>query len=356
MNDALARLQASHDLALAVLRAEPRALRTYLDAAATGISVINSLLRVPARTDTAFRDKLERVLQEVLGLSVEAQALRLDAIAACAGSFEGSLQALRQRATLSGDDFLPLAVRLDELFTQIAAARSLDEQRATVVPPAASSSTRRNAILADGILHAGAAQQSPATLTERGLQALAARVAAEVGCDATLILIGLERVPPAYRKSVDNMLMHLVRNAIEHGIEPVAQRLASGKSAKGTVTMEFSTRADGGYELMLQDDGQGFDVERIGRVAVESGLLGADSLASTDPRKLVGLIFRPGFSTAGAAGGSGRGLGMEFLRELVTRLDGNITVSTKRGRYTRFRVSLPPVLRDTQSDAAGTRG
>jgi two-component system chemotaxis sensor kinase CheA len=190
-------------------------------------------------------------------------------------------------------------------------------------------------------------------VTEKALQGLAARVAADAGCEVALILLGLEQVPPAYRRSIDNMLVHLVRNAIEHGIEPAARRSAAGKAPRGTVTMEFTppgaTRA--GYELMIQDDGQGFDAERIGRVAVENGLLSADAVAGMDPRQLVGLIFRPGFTTAGVDGSAGRGLGMEFLRELVTRLDGNITVSTKRGHYTRFRITLPALAEYADDDS-----
>jgi two-component system chemotaxis sensor kinase CheA len=338
----VAQLQAAHALTLAVLRADPAALRSFLDSAAAGVSLINSLLRVPARDEAAFRGKLDRVLREVLGLCNEAAALRLDAIAGCARRFEQALLELVQRSALTGDDFLPLAVRLDELFTQIAAARGLDEQRGSVKPAAANSDSAKDT----------SQFLPPAAASERALQNLATRVAAVAGCQVALLLLGLELVPAAYRKSVDNMLVHLVRNAVEHGIEPEAQRRSAGKPVQGTVTVEFSVTADGGYELMIQDDGQGFDVERIGRVAVENGLLTPDSLANTDPRKLVGLIFRPGFTTAGTDGSSGRGLGMEFLRELVTRLDGNITVSTKRGRYTRFRVSLPQLAGRDQARSA----
>ncbi|MEO7775605.1 MAG: ATP-binding protein [Steroidobacteraceae bacterium] len=341
-------LHAAHALTLAVLRANPRALHSFLEGAATSVSLVNSLLRVPARTEAAFRDKLERVLQEVMSLCHDANELRLEAVGDCARRFESALTELRQRPVLTGDDFLPLAVRLDELFTQIAAARSLDEQRSSVNP---APPTRRNAKLADALLPEGALRQdntprTPAMVSEAALQGLATRVAGECGCRVALVLMGLELVPTAYRKSIDNMLVHLVRNAIEHGIEPFAQRLAIGKPEQGIVTVEFNAHDNGSYQLMIQDDGQGFDLERIGRVAVQSGLLTDASLAGTDPRKLVGLIFRPGFSTAGVDGSSGRGLGMEFLRELVTRLDGNITVSTKRGRYTRFRVTLPPLAQN----------
>jgi two-component system chemotaxis sensor kinase CheA len=154
-------------------------------------------------------------------------------------------------------------------------------------------------------------------------------------------MLGASNVPARYTKSVDSMLNHLVRNAVEHGIENPELRVSAGKRATGTITVECADLDTGGIELIVQDDGAGFDVERIARIAVETGLLTSESLTRTDPRALIGLIFRPGFSTAGVAGCNGRGLGMEFLRELVTRLNGNITVATKSRQYTRFRIVLP---------------
>jgi two-component system chemotaxis sensor kinase CheA len=97
---------------------------------------------------------------------------------------------------------------------------------------------------------------------------------------------------------------------------------------------------DAALELSVQDDGQGFDTDKLGRAAVARGLLTEDTLQKTEARSLIGLIFRPGFSTAPVSA-PGRGLGMEFLRELVARLDGRITVATKPRQYTRFRIELP---------------
>ncbi len=146
--------------------------------------------------------------------------------------------------------------------------------------------------------------------------------------------MGLDQVPEHLQGSVDGMLTHLVGNAVEHGIEAAEQRLAAGKRAAGTLTVQIAA-GDANLELSVQDDGQGFDTDKLGRAAVARGLLTEDTLQRTEARSLIGLIFRPGFSTA-TGQRSGRGLGMEFLRELVARLDGRITVATKSRRVHPF--------------------
>jgi two-component system chemotaxis sensor kinase CheA len=174
---------------------------------------------------------------------------------------------------------------------------------------------------------------------EARLRALTERLAREFDHRTDLVLMGLEQVPEALQGSVEGMLSHLVGNAVEHGIEPVEQRLVAGKRAAGTLTVQLAVR-EANLELSVQDDGQGFDTAKLGRAAVARGLMTEDTLQRTDARALIGLIFRPGFSTAPVSA-PGRGLGMEFLRELVSRLDGRITVATKSRQYTRFRIHLP---------------
>lgn len=327
---ALEQAHAAHELALAVLRAPPRKLRLFLQGAATSMSLINSTLRMPARSQQAFADKLDRILAEVQMLRGAAGDLALAALEERASSFEQALASLRAGPLLTGDDLLPLAVRLDDLFLQIAAASSLDEQRGV-----------SQADASPALKPAAAAEPDWSLACDQRLRQLVKRVADEQGRSVQLVMLGASHVPDCYAKSVDSMLSHLVRNAVEHGIENPELRAATGKRATGTITVECADLAEGGIELTVQDDGAGFDVERIGRIAVETGLLTDESLARTDPRALIGLIFRPGFSTAGVAGCNGRGLGMEFLRELVTRLNGTITVATKSRQYTRFRIVLP---------------
>jgi signal transduction histidine kinase len=318
---ALEHAQSSAALARSVLAAEPKRLQRYLESAAISVALIKSLLQLPARDPAAFRQKLERILAEVLTLQGEAEALGLGAVAEGARTFEAAVAAVALRDGADGDEFLPLAARLNDLFSQLNAAMALVERHAPV-------STGATAAVA--VWHAAC---------EARMRALAARLAHEHSRRVDLVIIGLEQVPAHLQGSVDGMLTHLVGNAVEHGIEPVEQRLAAAKRAAGTLTVQLAA-TDGRLELTVQDDGQGFDTSKLGRAAVARGILSEDTLQKTEARTLIGLIFRPGFSTAPISA-PGRGLGMEFLRELVARLDGRINVATKSRQYTRFRIELP---------------
>lgn len=326
----LEHMQSTAALALAVVGADPAALESYLHGANVSIALIKSLLQLPARDPMAFRQKLERILAEVLALRGEAAALGLTAIADGAGDFEIAVAAMALASDAGGDDFLPLAARLNDLFTRVTAATAMLERREQRPRPRE-------------------AQLHWHVVCESRLRALAARLAEQLDRRMDVVLVGLEQVPEHLQGSVEGMLTHLLGNAVEHGIEPPEQRLAQGKRATGTLTVQLAAGPTA-LELSVQDDGQGFDTDKLGRAAVARGLLTGETLRRTEPRALIGLIFRPGFSTAPVSA-PGRGLGMEFLRELVARLDGRITVATKSRQYTRFRIELPLKARASRRNA-----
>jgi two-component system chemotaxis sensor kinase CheA len=137
-------------------------------------------------------------------------------------------------------------------------------------------------------------------------------------------------------------LLHLVRNAVDHGIEREAGRLSAGKHVRGRVRIEAS--AEGGrVALRVTDDGRGVDAERVARVAAERGLVPPG--ASISERQALRLIFRPGFSTAGDVSlMSGRGVGLEIVEREVEEAGGEVRVSTVHGRGTSFEMRLPTPL------------
>ena len=140
---------------------------------------------------------------------------------------------------------------------------------------------------------------------------------------------------------------HLLRNAVAHGIEPRAVREAAGKSETGEIVISL-TQQTNEVVIELVDDGGGLAFERIRARAIERGLLGADEEA--DERRLTGLIFEPGFSTAEQLSElAGRGVGMDVVKSATTALGGRIETTSEAGRGTRFRLSLPMTLAVTQS-------
>jgi chemosensory pili system protein ChpA (sensor histidine kinase/response regulator) len=139
-------------------------------------------------------------------------------------------------------------------------------------------------------------------------------------------------------------LLHLLRNAIDHGIEDAAAREAAGKPVAGTV------RVRAGHEgtqivIRVSDDGRGIDYEAVRLAAVARGALSPEAAAIASPDELTDLLFQSGFSTAGRITEiSGRGVGLDVVRDLVERLKGTVSLASEPGRGATFTVRLPLTL------------
>ena len=137
-------------------------------------------------------------------------------------------------------------------------------------------------------------------------------------------------------------LMHSVRNALDHGIESPAERAAAGKSEEGTVLLKASNEGNM-IVIEIADDGKGIDVEAVRAKAIERGLI-HPSKVLTDI-EAYNLIFDAGFSTAKQVTNiSGRGVGLDVVKRQIEKLNGSVTVSSQRGKGTRFTIKMPLTL------------
>jgi two-component system chemotaxis sensor kinase CheA len=137
-------------------------------------------------------------------------------------------------------------------------------------------------------------------------------------------------------------LMHSVRNALDHGVESPSERVAAGKSEEGTVLLKASNEGNM-IVIEIADDGQGIDVEAVRAKAIEKGII-HPSKVLTDIEAF-NLIFEAGFSTASQVTNiSGRGVGLDVVRRQIEKLNGSVTVSSQRGKGTRFTIKLPLTL------------
>ena len=142
---------------------------------------------------------------------------------------------------------------------------------------------------------------------------------------------------------IGDPVMHLLRNAVDHGIEPAAQRIAAGKPAQGRLTLS-AARDRSAVMIRVTDDGRGIDRERVLRKARERGLVGADQATVTED-ELVKLILRPGFSTAEQVTSiSGRGVGLDVVVARVRALGGSVDVRSEPGTGTSITLRLPLTL------------
>ena len=137
-------------------------------------------------------------------------------------------------------------------------------------------------------------------------------------------------------------LTHMIRNAIDHGLESTEKRIAAGKPAEGTVKL-IALHRSGRIVLEVSDDGGGINRARVREKAIENGVIAADAQLSDD--EIDNLIFLPGFSTAAKVSDiSGRGVGMDVVRQSVAALGGRISISSRPGLGSTFTLSLPLTL------------
>lgn len=143
---------------------------------------------------------------------------------------------------------------------------------------------------------------------------------------------------------VADPLVHLIRNAVDHGIETPETREALGKPRAGTVALTAEQEGDH-ILLTIADDGAGMDAETLRGKAVEKGLMDAEQAARLDERECYNLIFMPGFSTmTNVSDVSGRGVGMDVVKTRIARLNGSVQIDTEKGKGTRFYIKLPLTL------------
>jgi len=143
---------------------------------------------------------------------------------------------------------------------------------------------------------------------------------------------------------ISDPLMHIIRNSLDHGIEPPETRVENGKSREGKITLHASRERDH-VIIQVQDDGAGLDVETIKQAAIEKGVRPAEELEMMDNSAIYDLIFHPGFSTAEeVTDTSGRGVGMDVVHDTVTQLDGSVSVDSTPGQGTTVSLRLPVTM------------
>lgn len=137
-------------------------------------------------------------------------------------------------------------------------------------------------------------------------------------------------------------LTHMIRNAVDHGLESREQRLAAGKPPEGVITLSAQHRS-GRVVIEISDDGAGINRPRVREIAANKGLIPADAQLSDS--EIDNLLFLPGFSTASTISAlSGRGVGMDVVKQAIQGLGGRITISSEKGKGTKFSISLPLTL------------
>jgi len=356
-------VQTQGEILRSVLQMGAARFGAFVQKTDASMNAIGTVLKKPAREEAAFRNKLEEILNQVDRVRREAAAFRLTALESAARVFEDALQNLRLRSGLSGSDFLPLAVKLDQMYGQFTLVKTLTAAGSAHEPGAAG---HGHPTTHDGtaIIEApnfsvaaaelkpkrmpGAHQTAPAGSLGSTLQALTEHVAQEHNKQVLLETTGLHLVPQKYLAMIKNVAIQFIRNAVMHGIEPPAARKAAGKNVRGMLRLEFRAK-DENFELLFEDDGCGLVPDQVRATAIARGILTEDEVGRLRDREVIKLIFKSRFTTlADSPSDTRHGAGMSLVRRYVHEAGGKIALASLAGHETRFRIVLPAVA-DSQA-------
>jgi two-component system, chemotaxis family, sensor kinase CheA len=377
LHDSHENANAQLDMMMGLMHVDPLQLVSFLDTAEIGLKLVNTILKEPARTDAEFRKKLAGLFRELHTIKGEASALNLKTVATRVHTLEDMVGECKKKPELSGNDFLPMVLKLDELLAHLRHVREMaarltalkDTAAATTdaPPPPPAHAPAPNMSSAAVAAPAPVAPPPPAPMSapsaaapaaapraanadrparrveelSPALYSMAERLAQDHAKRFRLTLYGLAEVPAPYTATIKDCLIQMLRNAAVHGIEPPEVRRAQAKKDPGTVLVDFRRTAEG-YELLFEDDGAGIAPDSLKAAAVRRQLISEEDAELMDTRAAMALIFRPGFSTQeDITMDAGRGVGMDVVARSVYALGGKIGVSTHPGKFTRFKIVLP---------------
>ena len=174
---------------------------------------------------------------------------------------------------------------------------------------------------------------------------IARDLARNLGKDVELVLAGEEtEIDKTMIEDLSDPIIHLIRNAVDHGVESPLERTAAGKPEKSEVRLEARQEGDH-IVILIADDGRGMNAEKLRAKALEKGLINNEEANTMDERQSFNLVFLPGFSMAPKVSDvSGRGVGMDVVRTNIQKLNGSIEIKSELGKGTTFVISLPLTL------------
>ncbi|MBO6225647.1 MAG: Hpt domain-containing protein, partial [Psychrobacter sp.] len=348
-----------------ILNVNPKIINEFIANTQTHIEKMNNILKNPGSSQYELEGKLKAIYREMHSLKGEASALKLHSFTKIASDAEDKLHALQNQGQLSGNDFLPLAVHLDDLLSLSNTIATLGERINRSAPPSAKPATARaSAPVGDSFAKTNITESHTSNHTINNINAdhgqsidldndaddqlsfykeFAKDIAARQGKQVQLKSDTLTQadIPDHLVKPIKEISIQLLRNAVVHGIEAPSVRHSTGKDAVGTIDVEVK---DSGSDvlLMVQDDGQGIDYDGIRTKLSKEGRFSTEEANQLSQNDLLKQLFSSGFSTKEHADeDGGRGVGLDIIKAKVKEYNGKLNVNSELGQMTRFVITLP---------------
>ena len=352
-----------------ILNVNPKIINEFISNTKAHIDKMNNILKNPGSSQFELEGKLKAIYREMHSLKGEASALKLHSFTKIASDAEDKLDALQNQGKLSGNNFLPLAVHLDDLLSLSNTIETLGERinQATPKSAAATKSVAPLATPASDIEKSNVAVSESAPIHNSTIsmpiagdndidlsdesdddqlsyyQSFAQDIAARQGKQVQLKSQTLAQaaIPAHLKNVVKEISIQLLRNAVVHGIETPAARQSANKPAVGTIDLEVQSDSRD-LIITLQDDGQGIDYDSIRQKLITQGRFSANAAAQLNQGELLKQLFTSGFSTKEQADeDGGRGVGLDIIKAQVKEYDGKLNVNSELGQMTRFTITLP---------------
>ncbi|MGP9636098.1 ATP-binding protein [Psychrobacter sp. AOP3-A1-26] len=358
-----------------ILNVNPKIINEFIGNTQMHIDKMNNILKNPGSSQYELEGKLKAIYREMHSLKGEASALKLHSFTKIASDAEDKLHALQNQGQLSGNDFLPLAVHLDDLLSLSNTIATLGERinrsaPATAKPIPAQTAPALNdniantsvptAVVAERQTSSQSSANSVADMAIDGgqdidldddanddrlsfYQEFVKDIAARQGKQLELKSHTLTQVhiPDRLAKPIKEISIQLLRNAVVHGIEAPSIRHSTDKAAIGTINLEVQNNGSN-VMLIVQDDGQGIDYDSIRTKLSQGGRFSSEEASQLSQSELLKQLFTSGFSTRNDADeDGGRGVGLDIIKAQVKEYDGKLNVNSELGKMTRFVVTLP---------------
>ena len=310
-----------------ILQADRRLVNDFVRNVKRRNTTVNNTLKAPGERPAELRGKVDTIYREIHSLKGEASTLKLHGFTVLAENAEAELSKLSKMPSLSGENFLGLAVHVEELMKLTQTIEDLVNRLGGATPI----QTGNAAPAAEEHTLANYYKNFVAELAERNHK------------NVDFSYVGLEETKNEETDTlIREIAVQLLRNAVVHGIETPDVRQNNRKLAAGHVRMELTETDGNQYSLVLEDDGKGIDYEAIRAKAVRIGQYSEADAAQLSSKELLSLIFSPGFSTLDkSTEDAGRGVGLDIIKDRISALGGKISVATQAGAYTRFSFTFP---------------
>lgn len=323
------------EMLTSILHANTPMLNSFIEHTKASTERINNILKRQSKSQGELREKASEIFREVHALKGEASALELESFVTLTHEFENNLQSLQNKSSLSGNDFLPMTVNLEQLIEQSDRVDALMQRLGNF------SSVEGGA---SGFAQQATAESAADTLTpyfDNYVEKVAERNGKAVKLNTTGL--GVLAGDEALSNKLNEVIVQLLRNAVVHGIEKPEVREAQGKAKTGELRIDFDKSIITQEVLLsVSDDGRGIDYPAVRKQLVVNGICSAEEAESLTKKQLIMLMFDGGFSTAEeTTEDAGRGFGLDVIKSRVDDLRGKIQIQTKADEHTRFIIRIP---------------